>query len=70
MATTAVPTEFFHNKRQSNSDKFQFIIFSDRSNTNTEIVFRDVAIPASTSFTLLGVDINIVVLDKSYQESI
>ena len=46
------------NQVKFNPDKPQFIIFSNRNNTGTEIDFQDVAIPALTSFTLLGIDIN------------
>ena len=37
--------------------KIQSIIFSNRYNTGTEIVFQDVAVPALSSFILLGIDV-------------
>ena len=39
-------------------DKSHYIIFSNLKNTDTEIVFQDMAISASFSFTPLGIDIN------------
>ena len=41
------------NQVRFDSDKSQFIIFSNRNNPDTEIVSTDVAIPISPTFTLI-----------------
>ena len=41
-----------------NPDKSQLVIFSNRNNTYTNIIFQNIAISASSSFSLLGIGIN------------
>ena len=47
-----------------NLDKSQFIVFFNRNITDTEVVIQDVIISASSSFTLLSIDIDYKCLGK------
>ena len=46
------------NQVKFNTDKLQLVIFSNRNNTDTDIVFQKMTISDSSSFSLLVIDIN------------